>query len=61
MAEYGVSREDAWGTFPLAAALALLPPSIERRGGTPSGPSAEQSAFIRAANAAKARAATGTP
>lgn len=49
MAEYRLTREEAFGEFPLAAALALLPASIERRGGTPPGPSAEVAAFIRRA------------
>ena len=47
-AEYGETRESAFGTYPLACALALWPAAIERRGGDPTGPSAEIKAFLRA-------------
>lgn len=53
MGEYGLTREQAFGEFPLASALALMPSNIERRGGKPTGPSLEQLAFIRAANTLK--------
>lgn len=49
MSQYGLSLREAWGEFPLPAALVLMPASLERQGKTPAGPSAEMLAFIRAA------------
>jgi hypothetical protein len=51
MAEYGETLESAIGTFPLAAALALWPAAIERKGGDPTGPNAETKAFLKAMQA----------
>lgn len=51
MAEYGETRESAFGTFPLAAALALWPAAIERKGGEATGPNAETRAFLQAMQA----------
>jgi hypothetical protein len=48
MAEYNETLESAWGTFPMAAAMALWPACVERHGGEVSGPSAEVRAFMRA-------------
>lgn len=51
MGEYHLNRQEAFGEFPMPAALVLLPASQERHGHEPAGPSAEMLAFIRAANA----------
>lgn len=48
MAEYGLSRREAWERFPLPAALVMLPASLERRGREPAGPGAEMMAFLQA-------------
>lgn len=50
MADYRLTRHEAWAQFPLYAALVLMPASLERKEKKPGGPSAEMQAFIRAAN-----------
>jgi hypothetical protein len=47
MADYGESRESAFGTFPMAAAIVLWPAAVERKGGEPTGPDAATRAFLR--------------